>query len=202
MPIVRDEFCEDDVRLCIWQITEAVEDLPHPRNVDLSAIRSTDRKREILAVNALLAYMTGRDDLVIEHDKRGKPQIQGWQLSISHTKGWAALILSKRQCVAVDIEYKSDRVARVARRFMRPDEQTNSLPRQLINWSAKETVYKMLSAENLQYFEMRLKPFELLSKGRLEVEDLKEKKSVVVDYELNADYVLTYASLDSREGLC
>lgn len=195
MPVIRDGFCGDDVRLCIWQITETVEELPHPRSIDLSTVRSTARKREILAVYALLSYMTGRDDLVIEYDERGKPHIKGWQLSISHTKGWAALILSKRRCVAVDIEYNSDRVARVTQRFMRPDEKTDSLSRQLINWSAKETVYKLLSAENLKFYEMRLKPFELLAKGRLEVENLKKDRSFFVDYELNEDYVLTYASL-------
>lgn len=202
MPVIRDEFCEDDVRLCIWHIIETAEELPQPRNVDLSNIRSIARKREILAVYALLSYMTGRDDLLIEYDERGKPQIQGWYLGISHTKGWAALILSKRRCVAVDIEYKSDRVAKVVPRFMRPDEKTDNLLCQLVSWSAKETVYKLLSAENLQYYEMRLKPFEPLTKGRLEVENLKNEGSIVVDYELNEDYVLTYASLDSREGLC
>ncbi|MGI6242590.1 MAG: 4'-phosphopantetheinyl transferase superfamily protein [Prevotella sp.] len=199
MPVVRDEFCREDVRLCVWQITETVDELPHPLHIDLSDVHSVARKREILAVYALLAYVTGRNDLIIEHDETGKPHVQGWQLSISHTKGWAALILSKQRCVAVDIEYISDRVGRVTHRFMRPDERADNLSQQLINWSAKETVYKLLSAENLQYFEMRLKPFKPLSKGRLEVEDLKEAKSVIVDFELNKYYVLTYASLDNRE---
>lgn len=202
MPVIRDEFCGDDVRLCIWHITETAEELPQPRNVDLSSVRSIARKREILAVYALLSYMTGRNDLLIEHDERGKPQIQGWHLGISHTKGWAALILSKRRYVAVDIEYMSDRVSRVAPRFMRPDEKTDNILCQLVSWSAKETVYKLLSAENLKYDEMRLKPFEPLTKGRFEVENLKNENSIMVDYELNEDYVLTYASMDSREGLC
>ena len=50
-----------------------------------------------------------------------------------------------------------------------------------------------MSEENLQFSEIRLKAFEELDKGVVEVEDLIEPKSVMVNFELNKDYVLTYA---------
>jgi 4'-phosphopantetheinyl transferase EntD len=196
MPLIRDEFIKPDVRLAVWHITEAVEDFIAPRQLDLSAMHSEFRKKEVLAVYALLAHMTGKDDLIIGYDETGRPEVLGWKLSISHTKGWAALILSKTRTVAIDVEYMSDRVTRVTDRFLRPDEKKGSLFCQLVSWSAKETVYKLLSEEHLQYFEMRIKPFTESARGRVEVEDLKEPKSVMVDFEINDDFVLTYATGD------
>ena len=103
------------------------------------------------------------------------------------------MIQSRSKAVAVDIEFFSDRVSRVRDRFIRPDEDGDSLACQLINWSAKETVYKLLGRENLQYFEMRLLPFVPAAQGRVVVEDLKHPRRVEVDYELNGDFVLTHA---------
>ncbi|MBM6992756.1 MAG: 4'-phosphopantetheinyl transferase superfamily protein [Prevotella sp.] len=193
MPLYRDEKIGDAARLCIWQITESIEDLPMPLQADLSALHSESRRREVMAIYALLSYMTDRTDLVICHDSTGRPILPGWNLSISHTKGWAVLVMSRTKAVAVDIEFFSDRVSRVTDRFVRPDENKDSLEVQLINWSAKETVFKFLYDEDLEYFEMRLKSFDRQPKGRVEVEDLKCPKSVWVDFEVTPDYVLTYA---------
>lgn len=142
--------------------------------------------------------MTGRNDLVVHHLPSGKPVLEGWNISISHTKGWGAVALSKSEAVAVDIEYYSDRVRKVVPRFIRPDEMTDSLEAQLINWSAKETMYKLFSEEDLQYFEMRLQPFVPLAKGCVVVEDLKKPKLQSVAYEINTDYVLTWATENQK----
>lgn len=192
MPLYRDIPVGSDARLCIWQTTEREDDLPRPEGLDLSAIGSPSRRLETLAVYQLLAHATGCRDLLIDHDANGRPLVEGWQVGVSHTRGWAALIVSRTRAVAVDIEYMSDRVGRIAPRFIRPDEQADGLPAQLIHWSVKETVYKLLSAEQLQYFEMRLRPFSPLERGQVEVEDLKHPKTIAVAYEVNANFVLTY----------
>lgn len=183
-----------DVRLCLWQLTETLADLPDPVSVDLGGMRSESHRREVKAVYALLAHMTGRSDLVIGHEPTGRPVLAGRQIGISHTRGWAALIMSERRQVAVDIEYRSDRVGRVARRFIRPDEPSHTVSHQLINWSAKETVYKLRSDERLAYFDMRLHHFTPLERGELTVDDLKMGQKVQVSYELNDDFVLTWSA--------
>lgn len=193
MPLIRDEFVAPGVRLAVWRITEHVDDFAAPAHVDLWAMQSEARKLEVLAVYAMLRHMTGRADLLISHDEAGRPLVPGWTLSISHTKGWAALILSGTRAVAVDIEYMSDRVERVAHRFLRPDEEKGNTAHQLVSWSAKETVYKFLHAERLLFWDMRLGAFVVSDKGMVEVEDLKRLNVVKVRFELNADYVLTYA---------
>ena len=101
--------------------------------------------------------------------------------------------------MGVDIEYFSDRVNRVASRFIRTDENMPTLQTRLVNWCAKETVFKVCVGENLQYFDMRLKPFDAQAKGSVHVEDLKQPKTIKVNYELNNDFVLTYAIAEDMD---
>lgn len=195
------------VQVGLWQMTERIDQLPKPKGVDL-CFRSDKRLKEELCVYALLTAMTGNDHLVIGHEPSGKPQLEGWSISISHTRGWVAIILSTDFQVGIDIEYTSDRVSKVVDRFIREDEQRETLSQQLINWSAKETVYKLFSEQKLDYFDMRLHalPSEIDTvldsashvvsggiEGCVQVDVLKTNGVATVHYDLTPDYVLTYS---------
>ncbi len=169
MPLVRNFPLSPDARLCLWQISECEEELPQPTGVDLSHIHSASRRLETLAVYAKLHEATGCRDIVSDHEPSVQPTIPAGRLRISHTRGWAALMLAKDRRVAVDVEYFSDRVTRITDRFLRPEEARETLEQQLVAWCAKETVYKYFSEEDLQYFDMRLEPYTLQRKGRVEV---------------------------------
>ena len=181
------------MRLGLWNITEKVTDLPCPTCLDLSSINSDTRKIERLVTYQLLNALTGLDQVEIKHDKAGKPLIDGYEISLSHTRGWAAMIISEHYQTGIDVEYISDRVNRVANRFIRSDEDCEGLEKRLVNWCAKEALYKMRSAENLQYFDMRLHPFSL-SDGFVNTDDLKRGDTVRIDFEHTADYVLTWCA--------
>jgi len=64
---------------------ESLDSLPRPRHVDLSQYKA-QRLREKLTEYALLEELANRDDLVISHDKDGAPLVEGFHVSISHTK--------------------------------------------------------------------------------------------------------------------
>jgi len=198
MPLISIEKIETDVTLGLWQITESVDEfLKLNPNLDfaynsISLYRSEARKRESLAIYTLLYKLTGNSKLQIEHNSNGKPIVDGLNVSISHTKGYAALIISKTKNVAVDIEYVSSRISKIVDKFIRKDEDASCLEYQLINWSTKEAVYKFYSEQNLQYFEMRLKPYDMRPYGIIEVENLKKEFLTHVNYRINKYYVLTY----------
>lgn len=199
MPLIRIDDLGNGVRLALWQMTESVDELPKPAAEDLSYIHAEVRMKEKRTEYCLLNALTSRNDIVIKHYPLGQPYIDGYSISMSHTRGWAAMILASTDySVGVDIEYFSDRVNRVADRFIREDEQNDDLSHRLINWSAKESVYKMFSEEDLQYFEMRLHHFQAGPSGAVVVDDLKKEKSVPVKYVLNDDYVLTWAFLSKN----
>lgn len=188
------------VNLGLWQMEETMDDfyahcpmaVKYKERVD-SHYKSESRKMEFLSVRALQHEMLGDKVGEITHDEAGKPQLRGFHISISHTRGFAALIVSKKSEVAVDIEYYSDRVKRIASKFLRKDEKADDVDSLLVHWCAKETVYKLFSAENLQYEEMRVNPFSPMSDWMCEVENLKTGKKATVDFELTMEFVLTYA---------
>lgn len=105
------------------------------------------------------------------------------------------MVVSKNREVGVDVEYICDRVKRIASKFMRKDEKAVDVDSLLVHWCAKETVYKLFSEQNLQYEEMRVKPFGVMADWACEVENLKSKKKVTVDFELTMEFVLTYTAL-------
>lgn len=194
MPLKKILSLDAGRRLALWQMTENPAELPLPQGVSFADVHSEVRLREKHVSYAMLRALTGNDNLIIRHLPSGKPVIDGYSLSISHTKGWAAMLISEKdEAVGVDIEYFSDRVNKVASRFIRPDEQSDSLAHRLVNWSAKEAVYKMFSDEDLQYFDMRLKPFVPTCSGYVTVEDLKVSKEAKVSFVLTGDYVLTWS---------
>lgn len=200
MSLLKIETLPSGAKIGLWKIEETASALislvPSLSAVHsaLRTFKSDARILEMLSVHALVYIMTGNNGFLINHNKDGKPVLAGWNISISHTKGYAAVILSQTDNVAIDIEYFSSRVSKIADRFIRDDEESGSLSHQLINWSAKETVYKYFSSQNLHYSEMRLHCFEPMATGEVVVDNLKCGLSVNVSYVQTSDYVLTFIS--------
>ena len=192
MPLLRKQKLEPDTWLALWQMTEAVDQLSAPASVDLSPLRSPRRKKETLTEYLLLKALTGDDSLVIRHNEDGAPLVDGYCVSLSHTEGWAAMMLSRSHRVGVDIEYVSERVNRVASRFIRDDEQQSTLAERLITWCAKEAVYKYFTEQHLEFHEMRLLPYDQEEAGEVTVENLRQQVRVNISYEVSNSYVLAY----------
>lgn len=196
MALIKINSIADDVQLGLWKIEESCDDffIRYPFLEDYKAMLDKkaceSRKLEFLAIRALLYEMTKDVFLEIRHDERGKPVLRGYHISISHTKGWAALILSKNKSVGVDIEYISDRVSKVKDKFLRADEEAPDVQSQLVIWSVKETMYKLFSEDDLEYSQMRV--FQIKD-GYSMVINYKRYMSVPVQYEVNQDFVLTFA---------
>ena len=209
MAVVNIREVYPGVTLGLWQMDESPEQLfdlyphllPYRSSLD-DKYKNDGRKLEFLAIRALMYEMlrvNGASKGLLSHagdfthNGQGKPLFRGYHVSISHTKGYAALILSKKSEVAVDIEYMSDRVERIASKFLRKDERADSLDSKLVHWCAKETVFKLFSEENLLFEDMRVKPFDTMSDWACDVENLKSGKTARVDFELAMDFVLTYS---------
>lgn len=130
---------------------------------------------------------------MIGHAASGQPLLRGYHVGVTHTKGYAALMLSKSCDVACDIEHFSDRVERIKSKFLRKDEKADDLDSLLVHWCGKETVYKLFPEDNLQFSQMRVGPFSTMSDWACEVENMKRVEKVRVDFELTMQFVLTYA---------
>jgi 4'-phosphopantetheinyl transferase len=203
MPLMSVEEVVKGVRLGLWNITESVDEFLLQgsstslyRQAIIDSYRAVGRRREALAVRSLIDVMVG-DDVGLLHEKSGKPYLSnGMNISISHTKGCAAVVISRERVVAVDVECLDGRVTNVAGKMLRPDENADTLTELLLHWCAKETLYKLYSEEHLALKDMRV-----LSiggddtHGIIKTENVQRGETSDVYYRIFDGKVLTYAVL-------
>ena len=103
------------------------------------------------------------------------------------------MILSHSNNVAIDVEYMSPRVNKIADKFLRSDEDAPDLRSRLVHWCAKETMYKYFSEQHLGFDEMRVLPFKLADSGEIEVENIKALKVLNVHYACCDEYVMAWS---------
>ena len=111
-----------DIHWAIWKMEESLESLltllPATRRIfceqEMQRFTSERRKMEWLSVRVLLYSMLQEDKEII-YSSEGKPSLgdHSFFISISHTKGYVAVILSPIAPVGIDIEQYGHRVKRV-----------------------------------------------------------------------------------------
>ncbi len=207
----------DGIRVVVWHVTEEYEELlsmlPDADSVQNEAeqqFSSEFRRVEWTAVRVLLYTVLDRQ-VHISYNEQGAPLLpdyEGLHISISHTKGYVAIALSETAVVGIDVEQierldtsnqfndkeKVPRVEKVRSRFMRNDEYAETIVGMLLHWSAKETVFKVLGREGVDFQdEMKVQPFdETQYEGDFQLEDLKEDDTYIIYYKVFDDFVLTY----------
>lgn len=189
----------------IWKMDETYEALCTLLPPSLVAeaeqrFSAPHRRQEWLSVRALLKELSG-EELTVGYLPSGKPYLSGSSkhISISHTRGYVAVILS-HSSVGIDIEQYAPRVHKVASKYMRDDE----LPRPyegddtwslLLHWSAKEVLFKCLDAEEVDFKQhLRIFPFVPASRGSFSACEYKTAKqqTFLIHYWLHPDFVLTW----------
>ena len=206
------QLSDKHYRLGVWKMDETEEQLlallPHAENYrqEMMRFKSASRRKERLAVRALLFAMQHHECAVC-YLPSGKPYFSDCSvpLSISHTAGYAAVIIGNCgvKDIGVDIEAYGARVRKVASRFMNTAEQVNSwkgdeLWSMLLHWSAKETMYKCMDAEDMDFREhLHIIPFQPATSGSFEAYESYTscKQHFTIQYLMHDDFVLTWTVL-------
>lgn len=203
MPLFLNEEIFPDVRLGIWAISESSDDfwalspyVESSRSEFNALYKSEQRKCEVLAVSLLIKEIIG-DNVQLLHQDNGKPYLSsGMNISISHTRGFAVIIVSRSKQVSVDIEYFSNRIERIRSKFMRDDENASSQVKLLMHWCAKETMYKLFPEDNLTFNKMQLLSVDGNdSTGIITAKNIFRNRNVSVYYRTFCNCLLTYAVL-------
>ena len=203
MPLFLNEEIFPDVRLGIWAISESSDDfwalspyVESSRSEFNALYKSEQRKCEVLAVRLLIKEIIG-DNVQLLHQDNGKPYLSsGMNISISHTRGFAVIIVSHSKQVSVDIEYFSNRIERIRSKFMRDDENASSQVKLLMHWCAKETMYKLFPEDNLTFNKMQLLSVDGNdSTGIITAKNIFRNRNVSVYYRTVCNCLLTYAVL-------
>lgn len=197
---------EERWKLGIWQIEETIEELlemlPPEMNYgeQVEQFTSVVRRREWLAARVLLQEMCG-EHKEIAYMESHRPYLKdgSYRLSISHTKGYVAVMISPDYEVGVDIEYISGRVRHLRHRFLSHEENKmihseREIEQLLVCWCTKETLFKILDKMGVRFsYDLRIHPFVLAHRGTLQAQELltPEKHIYSVSYLVSKQYVVT-----------
>ena len=112
--------------IALWKIDESETELrslctPQERIYASERLTTGNRRKEWLAWHALLHETTPQAET--GYDPNGAPVLKsGEYIGVSHTKGYAAVIIAKTPC-AVDIELRNRNFLKAAPKYLSPDER-------------------------------------------------------------------------------
>jgi len=175
--ILREHF-NDDVEFGIWEITEDYNTLRSQLNLDekdistVESFRNHQRKLEWLSVRTLLKEMLGKEGKIVYGPER-KPYLHNnlYNISISHSKNFTAILMSKKKRVGLDLEYMASKILRIADKFLRPEElehieKDQELYHLYLHWCAKEALYKINDKVDINFVtNLSIEPFKPKENG-------------------------------------
>lgn len=205
MPLFYQKNISEDTKLAIWQIKEQesffLSRVPLQRE-----ITHPHKRMQHLAGRYLLPFLFPDFPYTeIEIAATRKPFLpsEKYHFSISHCNDYAAAIVSNECRVGIDVEFKTQRLQQIKRKFLHNDElrfvNSNAESKQLdlltILWSAKEAMYKWYGAGLVDFKEMmRTFPFLLQPQGNINAAFMKKEfqQKMLLNYEILEDLTLVW----------
>lgn len=203
------EKLDNGAVISVWKITESEEELmnsvsvPNDELEELSFIRTSDRRKEKLAIRALLDC-TFDEKVYLGHHDNGRPFIQNnvIEISISHCNDYAAIMTHPVDHIGIDIESTLRDFSVVEKRILSEEEREDLSSRDTntqlaVYWSAKEAVYKLMSRTSVDFeSQIKIEKFTLRDEGELEAFFIDRdggKTRLELGYRLFDNHVLVWA---------
>lgn len=197
MPIVFQKKNKVE-NVVVWKIEESIQFFQKllPESLRLLPSQIESRNLEYLASRHLLFILTNQENL--EKTENNKPFLPGhdYHISISHTTGYAAIILSTKPC-GIDIEYDADRLRKIASKF-NTDEELKSLATENYRtklyqiWCAKEAMYKAYGLGEINFKKDLWVDVDAINTGK------KTFIGKLLKNETMAEYSMEYKFIDNK----
>ncbi|MCF0173102.1 MAG: 4'-phosphopantetheinyl transferase superfamily protein [Bacteroidales bacterium] len=174
---------DNEAVIYVWEITETEQELmrmcsiPNDELEELSMIGSEARRKEKLAVRALLGEIFD-EKVYLGHHDNGRPFLHNsaQEISISHTRRFVAIITHRDESLGIDIESLDRNFDKVQTHVLSEDEIDDLSEREesrnlqlAIIWSAKEAIYKRMSLSNVDYSDqIEIERFSPRDEGTLD----------------------------------
>ena len=191
----------------VWKIEETSDELLSMLALRseylpfLQHIKTEKRRQEWLASRVLLKELSGSELLIAYHED-GAPYLldSAYHLSISHTNGYAAVLLQEQPAAGIDIEYYSTRILKIRSRFMSPEEDAsvdpdNAVKHLLVYWCAKEALFKMIRQQDVDFIEhLHIEPFTTEQQGAFLAHEYRteQQRNFRIHYLIHPEFVMTW----------
>ncbi len=198
---------EHGATLALWKIEETSDELLEKLDLDpfviaeIAPFTSEKRRREYLAVRVMLNEVLGTKKSIV-YEPNGRPRLadNSYQISITHTGQYAAIILHPTLRLGIDIERVSERVVRVQHKFLSPRElnfiDTATAKTHLtLLWSAKEALYKIVQQTEVDFVKnFAIAPFTPYLSGTMSAQETKTAAAerFELSYCVRPDFVLVW----------
>ena len=177
--------------IAIWEITETLEELLQLSHVISTADFNTEkRKKEWLASRLLLNEIN--PNYSISYNTFGAPELSnGSNISISHSKGLVAIIISQQQ-VGIDIEEISEKALRVSSKFVSTNNiKALTAEKATLIWCCKEAVFKWHQKGEVDFIaDIKLHSVENMEKGEIRAEF--RNTQLILNYQKIHNHYLVY----------
>ena len=208
MPLIK-KLDNEKYSLAVWKITESEDELlaslhlSNEEQTELNQIKAPQARTEWAACRKLLKAVLHTENVFVVKDTFGKPYIENSSrhISISHTHGYAAAMISDK-CCGIDVHKLETRIEKIAPKFISEeewlsiDDNSDRLNKIHLYWSAKEAMYKFYGKKQLGFRNhMKVLPFLLQEKGILHgiISKGSYKMDLQIEYLFEHDYLLAFA---------
>lgn len=210
MPIVFNKNIDSHTILAVWKIEESEAELTaglqlKQHELDfISSLNNGKRLLHWLSTRLLLRTMLNTDDYIdCRMDEHGKPYLVDidYEISLSHSFDYAAVMISKDKKVGVDIELIKEKIQLIKHKFLSVGELAQpeldlSTEGLYVSWCIKEAIYKWNGRRGLELKkDMFVKAFPLAESGEVEaIVSLPDyQQPLTASYFKNSDgYMLAY----------
>ncbi len=186
---LHDIIKKNEYAVAIWKDSESLDELIKlTPQASCKHINSIKRKKEYLSVRLLLQTILPNSQ--ISYNKYGGPELNNKNISISHSKGLSAIIISDKK-VGIDIEKISHQTLRLSTKFIingRHEPLTKE--KTTLIWCCKEAIYKLYVTGKIDFKDILIEPFCVKSEGKINV---KFNKNIhTLDYKRIHNHFLVY----------
>jgi 4'-phosphopantetheinyl transferase len=178
MGLMIKQHIEDDCVLGIWEVKEDYNYLFSKLSLlpdelqTLKSFQNPMRSLEWMSVRVLLNEISGKS-LSVYYNGNRKPFIRGnsYNISISHSKDFTSVLISKNRKVGIDLEYMSHRISNIESKFINENEiitrdKSRKKYHLYIHWCAKEALYKICDKQDINFRKnLTIEPFVPEEKG-------------------------------------
>ncbi|MEG2848886.1 MAG: 4'-phosphopantetheinyl transferase superfamily protein [Bacteroidales bacterium] len=199
---------KNGAEVSVWEVTESEDELlniisiPNDELEELFIIKSGARRREKLAVRALLNTIFN-DKVYLGHHDNGSPFIQNnpIHISITHTTRFVAIITHPAEDVGIDIECINRDFSPVEKKALSEEERDDLSDKNrnlqlAIYWCAKEAIYKRMSQHGVDFAkQMEVERFNPKDEGEIDATFINKdgsEEEFELEYETFEEHVLVW----------